>query len=183
MICYETVKKYCKDFTKIENYEKAVENPEMWDCHHRLETHNSDGEKRLVDLSVKELIALDMYYDRSPEELIFLTKTEHHKLHTEGKCPLEETKKKISETLKGRCHLEEHKRKNSEAHKGRSHSEEHKRKISEACKHPKKKIYYRFFLDDKGEFQIDLDTGYTAPFGYKLLTVEVIENSRKVRYV
>jgi len=62
-------------------------------------------------------------------------------------------------------------------------TEEHKRKISEACRHPKKKIYYRFFLDENGEFQIDLDVGYTAPNGYKLLTVDVIESSKRVKYI
>ena len=41
-----------------------------WDRHHRLETHNSDGERRLVNLTVDELKALDMYYNRPAEELI-----------------------------------------------------------------------------------------------------------------
>ena len=31
------VKKYCSDFTKIENYEDAILSNERWDCHHRLE--------------------------------------------------------------------------------------------------------------------------------------------------
>lgn len=162
MISEARVKKYCKDYTRIENYEKAIVDSEVWDCHHRLESHTSDGEERLVQLSRAELKALGMYYDRPPEELIFLTHEEHAKLLS---------------------HSEEYKREMSEKLKGRHHSEEHKKKISEACKHPKKKIYYRFFLDDNGEFQIDLDTGYTAPPGYKLLTVEVIENSKKVRYI
>lgn len=35
---------YCKDYKNIENYEKAAaENFKGWECHHRLETHNSDG--------------------------------------------------------------------------------------------------------------------------------------------
>lgn len=41
---------YCKDYKNIENYEKAAaENFKGWECHHRLETHISDGELRLVD--------------------------------------------------------------------------------------------------------------------------------------
>lgn len=79
----EAVKDFCKDFTKIENYDKAIaDTTQTWHCHHRLETHNSDGEKRLVNLSIKELKALDMYYNRPPEEFTFLTQEEHKSLHS-----------------------------------------------------------------------------------------------------
>lgn len=89
---------FCKDFENIENYDKAkADNFKGWICHHRLETHNSDGERRSVDVTYKELIALDMYLNRPAEELIFLTVSEHAKLHNGS---------------------EEHRRKNSEAHKG-----------------------------------------------------------------
>ena len=55
-------KLYCKEPEKIENYGKAAaDNFEGWCCHHRLETHNSDGERRLVDITREELKALDMY--------------------------------------------------------------------------------------------------------------------------
>lgn len=67
---------------QIENYQFAKkDNFDGWCIHHRLETHNSDGEKRLVNLSRTELIALDMYYNRPANELVFLTKSEHAKLH------------------------------------------------------------------------------------------------------
>lgn len=67
---------------EVENYELAKEsNFKGWHIHHRLETHNSDGEKRLVNISREELIALDMYYNRPASELIFLTASEHIKLH------------------------------------------------------------------------------------------------------
>jgi hypothetical protein len=46
----------------------------------------------------------------------------------------DETKRKISETLKGITHSEESRRKMSEAHKGKTHSEESRRKISETLK-------------------------------------------------
>lgn len=76
---------FCRHPELIENYDKAIaDTTQTWECHHRLETHNSDGERRSVDLSTKELIALDMYYDRPPEELIFLTKSEHRRLHGLG---------------------------------------------------------------------------------------------------
>lgn len=80
--CFE---KYCKNYQDIENFEKALkDNFKGWHCHHRLETHNSDGERRLVDISAAELLALGMYYNRPAEELIFLTISEHSKLHSEG---------------------------------------------------------------------------------------------------
>lgn len=75
---------YCipEQIEQIENYELAKkDNFNGWHIHHRLETHNSDGEKRLVNLSREELIALDMYYNRPANELIFLTNSEHMKLH------------------------------------------------------------------------------------------------------
>ena len=77
---------FCKELEKVENYEKAkVDNFIGWDRHHRLETHNSDGERRLVDLTAEELKALDMYYNRPAEELIWLRSSEHTKLHWKGK--------------------------------------------------------------------------------------------------
>ena len=126
----------------IENYDKAIaDNTQTWQCHHRLETHNSDGERRLVDISSSELIALGMYFDRPPEELIFLTSAEHVSLHKKGKYASEETRKRLSEAHK-RQMSEAHKRQLSEAFKGRKntwfigkhHSEEAKKKISEAMK-------------------------------------------------
>lgn len=46
-------------------------------------------------------------------------------------------------------------------------TEEHKRKISESCKHPKKKLYYRFYIDEHGAFQLDVRAAIEAPIGYK----------------
>lgn len=64
-------KQYCKDYENIENYDKAkVDNFVGWDCHHRLETHNSDGVRRLIDISAAELKALDMYYNRPSSKKI-----------------------------------------------------------------------------------------------------------------
>lgn len=80
----EVQHQYCKleEQTEVENYELAkADNFVGWDRHHRLETHNSDGEKRLVSISKEELIALDMYYDRPSKELIWLKKAEHKALH------------------------------------------------------------------------------------------------------
>ena len=127
--------RYCKDYENIENYEKAAaDNFKGWDCHHRLETHNSDGERRLVDISQKELIALGMYLNRPAEELIFMTESEHISLHK----PSAETRKKMSEANKGKQLSEETKKKLSEANKGKQLSEEHKKNISEANKGKKR---------------------------------------------
>lgn len=150
MICKHNVKLFCcEDISRIENYGEAIGSSESWHCHHRLETHTSDGERRLVDLTSTELKTLGMYYDRPADELIFLKHDEHNRLHREskespnkGKMLSEEHRRKISETMKGK-HLkrgpmsEETKRKLSEAIKGRKFgplSDEARRKISEAHK-------------------------------------------------
>ena len=120
--CFE---RYCKDYENIENYEKAKkDNFKGWECHHRLETHSSDGERRLVDIPQKELKALGMYYHRPAEELIFLTIKEHH-VFKKGEPKSDETRRKMGESKKGEKnpmygkHLsEEHKNKLSEINKG-----------------------------------------------------------------
>lgn len=140
MISKRVNKLCCEDISLIENYEKAkADNFKGWCIHHRLETHNSDGERRPVDITSKELIALDMYYHRPASELVFLTLSEHVTLHHKGKKKpkSEETRRKLSEACKGKqkppC-SEETRRKLSEAHRGKKLSEETKRKMSEALK-------------------------------------------------
>ena len=123
-------KYYCKNYQDIENYQKALaDNFKGWQCHHRLETHNSDGERRLVDITTDELKALDMYYNRPAYELVFLPTSEHTSLHRKGKHQSEESKKKISEAQKGEKNpnygkhfSEEYKKKLSEAHKGNTNT-------------------------------------------------------------
>ena len=154
--------KFCKSPENIENYEKAkADNFKGWDCHHRLETHNSDGKRRDVDISVEELISIGMYFDRPAYELVFLPSSEHISLHKKGKTYFkgkhhtEEAKKKISEAQKGENNSmhgkspwnkgkkmsEEYCRKNSESHKGKPSSNkgkhlsaEIKKKISDTLK-------------------------------------------------
>ena len=70
------LKKYCDDYEKIENYDVAVIADELYEVHHRLEVE--DGHEIH---SKAELIAMNMYYHRPPEELIFLSRSEHRKLH------------------------------------------------------------------------------------------------------
>ena len=121
-------KQYCKEPENIENYEKAKKDDFVgWECHHRLETHNSDGERRIVDISKKELIALGMYYNRPAEELIFLTVKEHNAFK-KGRRHSEETRKKMSEAKKGKYIGEKH------PMYGKHPSEETRKKMSEAKK-------------------------------------------------
>ena len=75
---------------QIENYEAAkADDFKGWHCHHRLETHTSDGKKRLVNLTRDELIEMDMYYNRPASELIFLKASDHISLHRSNKNSLE----------------------------------------------------------------------------------------------
>lgn len=107
--------KYCKDYKNIENYDKAkADNFKGWNCHHR----------KGVDIPTEELKALGMYYNRPPEELIFLTRSEHSIIHSTGE----------NNAMYGKRHSTEAKKKNSEAHKGKKHSEESKKKMSDERK-------------------------------------------------
>ena len=116
------LKYYCKDYENIENYEKAkADDFKGWDCHHRLETHTSDGERRLVDITKKELIALNIYYNRPASELIFMKHSEHQFLHHKGKMRSDKAKNKMSEAWDYDRHFNEETRKKlREAHKGKN---------------------------------------------------------------
>ena len=100
--------KYCKNIEEIENYASAAaDNFIGWDIHHRLETHNSDGERRPVDLSRAELIALGTYYGRPASELIFLKHGDHMSLHNNGKPFSDETRAKLRAAWKHRAPVSE----------------------------------------------------------------------------
>ena len=123
--------KFCKDYENIENYEKAkADDFKGWQCHHRLETHNSDGERRLVDISHKDLIALGMYYNRPASELIFLT-TREHNAFKKGKHHSDETRRKLkgNKNALGHCVSDGARRKIAESRKGKKLSEEARRKM------------------------------------------------------
>ena len=121
---WHSFQNYCKDYENIENYEKAKkDNFKGWECHHRLETHTSDGERRLVDITKKELIALNMYYNRPASELIFMKHSEHQFLHHKGRKRSDEAKNKMSEAWDYDRHFnEEARRRMSEAHKGNTNT-------------------------------------------------------------
>ena len=81
MINLINVKRFCKDdISKIENYDKAVaDTTQSWVCHHRLEIHSD------YTNSVHSLKLMNLYYNRPAEELIFLIRTEHSKLHANNR--------------------------------------------------------------------------------------------------
>ena len=69
------------EIEKIENYEKALnDKTQIWHCHHRLEL-TLDGE---FAHTPEELNRLGVYYKRPYYELIFLTPSQHRKLHGAG---------------------------------------------------------------------------------------------------
>lgn len=76
-----SIEKYCKDYTKIENYELAVaDKTHIWEVHHRLEFMPFSKKQ----CSHKYLIEQGMYFDITADELIFLKKKDHLKLHKTG---------------------------------------------------------------------------------------------------
>ena len=130
MISETSAKKYSKDdISKIENYDKAIsDNTQIWDCHHRAEILPCGR------FSVDDLKKFDLYWFRPASELIFLTKSEHGRLHGRRRQFSEETKEKWSKARKGKSLTYEHKMKISRALVGKKASEATKRKLSELRK-------------------------------------------------
>ena len=99
------VAKYlCKDSLElVENYEQAISDKDrVWDLHHRKEI--SEGKTK------KQLLEEDLYYKQPAEDLIFLTRSDHCKLHRPHHKKrhwhhTEEAKKKISEASSSRTGL------------------------------------------------------------------------------
>lgn len=68
---------FCADYTKIENYDKAIADKEnVWVCHHRWETNDPN---HLI--STEELKEAGMYYNVPAFDLIFLRNEEHTAMH------------------------------------------------------------------------------------------------------
>ena len=112
MIKYRNVTSYCcEDISLIENYDKAISNDIIYDCHHRKETDEG--------LSVKQLKEQNLYFNRPANELIFLSHDEHARLHQTTNNLFKDIPKSL-----------EHKQKISESLKGRKLSNEHKQNIS-----------------------------------------------------
>ena len=135
MISITHTLEYCsEDISKIENYQQAIQDTShIWHCHHI----------RGLD---EDLKAINEYKNRPAAELIFLPAGEHHKLHNTGehnvlygKHMSEETKQKLSVSIKKaledqqiRAKMSEAKRGKPSPRKGAKLSEETKQKLREA---------------------------------------------------
>ena len=97
MIKIQNVKSYCcEDISLIENYELAInDTTQTWECHHRGEVLPCGR------FSIADLKKFGLYYKRPASELIFLTPTEHNRLHKKGVPLSEDCKKAISDAKKG----------------------------------------------------------------------------------
>lgn len=120
-------KDYCPErYTEIENYELAkADNFKGWQCHHRLGEHCFTRE---------ELVEYGLYFDRTPSELIFLTKEEHSRLHNN-----------ISKGTE----------KAWEVNRGRKNTPEQIRRISAATKEAMKDVPYDKLAFWKGKKQTE----------------------------
>lgn len=98
MISKNVCKFCCENISSIENYEIAVQSEEQYDCHHRLEI-KEDGSV----VSMKELIAQGLYYNRPASELIFLLRIDHKHLHAKHPVKIsDDCRRKMSESQKRR---------------------------------------------------------------------------------
>ena len=88
------MKAYCSEpLSHIENYQEAMNDPtRTWVIHHRKEIDNG------VFRTPGELIENGMYWHRPASELIFLTKSEHSRIHLQNP----EIRAKMSSSMKGR---------------------------------------------------------------------------------
>ena len=185
MIAKKRIERYCcGDISQIENYNDAINDKnKIWDCHHRLETHDSDGKRRMIDLKVEELIALGVYYERPSNELIFLTKSEHHSIHIEHN--FEEMCKKAGEKSK----TPEVRLKNSIANSGekngfygKHYNDETRKKLSEMRKGKK------WFTNGKKnicckECPKGFRLGYTDLSGLKRKVINNLAEKRKGKHL
>lgn len=193
MINERNAHKYCRDdISKIENYEEAMnDKTQTWHLHHRLEL-TPDGD---FALSIDQLKMHDMYYNRPYYELIFLAPSEHMRLHTKDKCLPDDTKQRISESLKGIKRIpftEEHRRKLSESKKGKSawnkgkhgiYSEETRRKMGEANKgkkghHHSEETRRKLSEAAKNRAQITEETRRKQSESHKGLRWKLIDGNR-----
>ena len=67
MIANRNYKSLCQDITKVENYEDAKNDSELYVLHHLCECRYSS----------KELKEMNRYYNRPPEEFMFVPAKQH----------------------------------------------------------------------------------------------------------
>ena len=137
MISNRYIKQICsEDPSLIENYDKAVADTEnTWHCHHRLEIQ----EDKI--LSKNDLIEQGLYYHRPAKELIFMTHSDHTRLHFSNISDI--TRKKLSLNAKNISSQKRQKISNTirTRNLGSKHSNTTKSKISESLKIYWKKVH------------------------------------------
>ena len=149
MINIKKAQKYCKDdLSKIENYDKALnDTTQVWDLHHRTEIW--------WNCSKKDLIENECYYHRKACELIFLTHSEHARLHNKG-----------NSYRIGKIHSEATRRKMSESRKGKHHSEETKQKMRDSLKGRTISIFGKAFKEHYGMTHSEDKKLYTKEYNF-----------------
>lgn len=97
MINIEGAYMFCKeDICNIENYYDAIsDNNELWVCHHRDEVRILPS-GMIARRSREELKESGRYYNCPANELIFMKRTDHARLHGTGRTHSELTRKKLS---------------------------------------------------------------------------------------
>lgn len=120
MIKEHNAEKYCcEDISLIENYSAAVaDKTQTWDCHHRAEILPCGR------YTPEQLDRHGLYWNVPASHLIFLTHSEHMRMHNEGKKLSDEHRAKLSASHKGK----------PSSMKGKKLSPEHRAKLSTALK-------------------------------------------------
>jgi hypothetical protein len=141
----------CEDINKIENYEQAIiDTTQVWDCHHKAEILPCGN------YSQNDLKKYKLFYHQLANALIFLTRSDHIRLHqignnnnNYGKHFSNSHKRKISTALKNfrknNPFSKEHRKKLSNALKNKPLAEETKMKLSESHKGEKNHNYGKKF--------------------------------------
>lgn len=143
----------CEDISLIENYNTALNSPNRYVVHHRLEIE--------LNKSVKELKELNLYYNRPASELIFLSNSEHCRIHSIGNknslghINTDEHNTKISNSLIGKKKSQKHCSNISKGRVGIQFSDEHRKNIS--ISHRGKK------LSEKHKMNISLHSAHFCP--------------------
>lgn len=150
------VERYCSEpIENIENYEQAVNDPtQTWHCHHRLEIQGPFKNSREL------LKRCGMYYNVPASQLIFLTPSEHSRLHTDGE----------NHPFYGKSHTKETREKMSASQRGLKRSETTRSRISKA-KMGKQTVLGRHWYNN-GEVEILADecpTGFVKGRCYQCL--------------
>lgn len=142
----QNFKKYCPDrFTEIENYEQALaDNFIGWNCHHKL------GECCFTKAELKQY---GLYENRTPGELIFLTNTEHARLHRSKQKMTDEHKRNISKGVKGKRRTLETRLRISAYQKTKVFDESYRNHLSESISKSAKKLSneYHAYKDAGGK--------------------------------